>query len=199
MFWIPIALMAASAAASAAAARKQKKAANAAREIDTAGRAEWHARNKQAVDKLRLFAGDQYDPTKRAERWTQAGDRVAGARIAELGNLEPGQRVSTSSADTGASTLAYAGQKAAEEGTRMRDVVKLLAKASAPQTAGYDEGVGTANAFSEFGNDAANANNILKAYGGVTDERTGKIGSAGSSQNLLSSLFAAGASMYGGK
>lgn len=196
-FAIPIALMAASAAASASAARKQKKAAQSADTLAGEGRADWHRRNQENIDRLQLFAQNQYDPAQRAQKWDQAARTTENARNAELAAADSGPAISTGQ-PMDATQLAWAGSQAAEEGSRMRDVVRLLSKASAPQTAGFQEGIDSANAFSEYGSRAQDANNMFRAFGGEVDKRVGKIGTAGSSQNLLASLFAKGASMTSG-
>lgn len=196
MFWIPIALMAASAAASAAANRKEKKGYDSARQLSAEGRDDYRVRKQQNLNKLHTFAADQYGPG-REQKWSQAADQTEARRMGELAAAGPGQQISTGD-PMDADQLAWAGKVAADEGQRLHDTVRLLSKASAPQTAGFDEGVNSANFYSDYGSSEQDANNMLRAFGGDVDGRLGKASQAGGPYNMLSSLFAAGASMYGG-
>jgi len=194
---IPIALMAASAAASAAAARKEKKAANAARQLGAEGRDEFNRRNKANLDSLQLFAEDQYG-AGRPQRWDAAAKGMETSRLADLQTSGANTIDTGSGAGMDANQLAWAGKVASDEGTRMRDVVKLLSKAAAPQTAGFDEGMKAAQFGSDYASRANSARQMADAWGVETGGRVANIPNAGAPQQLLSSLFAKGAMMYGG-
>jgi hypothetical protein len=193
---IPLALMAASAAAGAAANRKTKKAADSTRQLAAEGRQNFLQRNQDNLNSLFGHAQGTYGMPERQGRWDAAATRMDAARNADLAAAPAQPTVSGSG--TNAAQLAYAGTKTAEEGQRMRDVVSLMSKAAAPANAGFDESMGNANFASDYGNRADNARQMLKAFGVDTEERAGKIKTAGSNWQLMSDLFAKGAAATSG-
>lgn len=193
-FWIPIALMAASAASGAMGAKKEKKAYAAARQLAFEGRQDFNNRTAANIDTLQNHAEDTYG-AGRGERWAQSAADMAAARMGEIDAAGP-QKVA-SGAELSPEQLEYAGRLATKEGARLHDAVKLLSRVSAPQTAGFREGLAGAQFAGDFNSRALDARGMARAYGADVDGRMQGAATAGSGWKLLSSLFAKGAQMYG--
>lgn len=194
---VPIGLAIAGAASGYAGARKEKKAIQAAQRLAAEGRADYGRRNAENLAKLHAFAGNTYGVEPRAQRWADTAAATEAARNAELAAAPQGADMSTSGPQD-AAQLAWIAKTKADEGQRLHDVVRLLSKAGAPQSAAFREGVDYGQFAGDYGSRLGDANNMLRAFGVDTQGRMDKAKSAGSAWNLLSNLFWTGAKMTAG-
>lgn len=193
---VPLVLMAASAAAAAKANSDQKKAIGKGTQLAREGRDEYNRRAMANVDSVQKFAQDRFGATNQTNAWDKAATDFEGARMGEIAAAGPQQMVSGDASNPDA--LAFAGSVAAKEGERTSKLVRLLSKVQAPQAASFDDGLASARFGSEFASRGRNNQHFADANGVDVADRFNKAQSAGGGWRTISSLFGAGASMYGG-